>query len=44
MIQEIEWEGEDLEALEAKIHEHEHELIVKATAKVVREVVAGRRK
>ncbi|EGR50297.1 hypothetical protein MKX07_007774 [Trichoderma sp. CBMAI-0711] len=44
MIQEIEWEGEDLEALEAKIHEHEHELIVKATAKVVREIVEARRK
>ncbi|KAH0499796.1 hypothetical protein TgHK011_006962 [Trichoderma gracile] len=44
MIQEIEWEGEELEALEAKIHEHEHDLIVKATAKVVREIVEARRK
>ncbi|KAL7935919.1 formyl transferase [Trichoderma chlorosporum] len=38
LTQEIGWEGEDLDALEAKIHAHEHELIVRATAKVVREI------
>lgn len=42
LVQEIEWKGEDLEALKEKIHSHEHELIVKATAKVVQEIVEGR--
>jgi phosphoribosylglycinamide formyltransferase len=44
LIQEIEWQGEELAALEEKIHAHEHELIVKATAKVVGEIVERRRK
>ena len=42
MVQEIEWKGEDLHALEERIHSHEHELIVKASAKVVGEIVAAR--
>lgn len=39
LTQEIGWDGEDLDALEAKIHAHEHELIVKASAKVVGEIL-----
>lgn len=42
MTQEIPFNGEDLSALEELIHKHEHELIVKATAKVVGEVVSKR--
>ena len=42
LTQEIPYAGEDLPALEARIHEHEHELIVRATAKVVGEIVAAR--
>ncbi|ATY67415.1 phosphoribosylglycinamide formyltransferase [Cordyceps militaris CM01] len=42
LVQEIAWEGEDLDALKAKIHGHEHELIVRATAKVAAEIVARR--
>ncbi|KAJ6787230.1 hypothetical protein PWT90_07014 [Aphanocladium album] len=42
IVQEIPWEGEDLEALQAKIHGHEHALIVNATAKVAKEIVDGR--
>ena len=38
MIQKVAWEGEDLEALETKIHSYEHKLIVAATAKVVSEL------
>jgi phosphoribosylglycinamide formyltransferase len=34
--------GETLEELEQRIHEHEHELIVEATAKVVGELLAKR--
>ena len=33
-------EGEKLEELEQRIHSHEHELIVEATAKVVGELLA----
>ncbi|KAL7947088.1 formyl transferase [Trichoderma barbatum] len=44
LIQKIGWEGEELDALEQKIHAHEHDLIVKATAKVVGEIVEGRNK
>jgi phosphoribosylglycinamide formyltransferase len=33
-------EGEDLHELEERIHSHEHELIVQATAKVVKEILA----
>jgi len=41
MVQEIECrEGESLEQLEERIHSHEHELIVKATAKVVEDILA----
>lgn len=36
-------EGETLEDLEQRIHSHEHDLIVEATAKVVGEIVAGKR-
>ncbi|KAM3562791.1 hypothetical protein MY1884_001598 [Beauveria asiatica] len=42
LVQEIPWEGEDFEALKEKIHGHEHALIVNATAKVAKEVVASR--
>ncbi|KAI1174971.1 phosphoribosylglycinamide formyltransferase [Nemania sp. FL0916] len=42
LIQEIEWKGEELEELKERIHVHEHELIVKATAKVVQEIVESR--
>ncbi|KAF7555518.1 hypothetical protein G7046_g6536 [Stylonectria norvegica] len=35
MVQEIEWKGEELEELKERIHSHEHELIVNATAKVI---------
>jgi phosphoribosylglycinamide formyltransferase len=44
MIQEIEWQGEDLAELEEKIHAHEHELIVKATTKVVEKILEERTK
>ncbi|KAF4980984.1 hypothetical protein FDECE_17772 [Fusarium decemcellulare] len=44
MVQEIEWQGEDLPKLEERIHSHEHELIVKATAKVVGEILEKRTK
>ena len=42
MVKEIEWEGEELEEFQERMHFHEHELIVKATAKVARETVKGR--
>jgi phosphoribosylglycinamide formyltransferase len=39
LVREIECrEGEDLHHLEERIHSHEHELIVEATAKVAQEV------
>ena len=44
MVQEIEWKGEELPELEERIHSYEHELIVKATAKVVGEILEGRSK
>jgi phosphoribosylglycinamide formyltransferase len=41
LVREIECrEGEDLHQLEERIHSHEHELIVEATAKVAQEIVA----
>lgn len=41
MTKEIECkEGETLEDLEQRIHSHEHELIVEATAKIAGEIVA----
>ncbi|KAK6820603.1 hypothetical protein PG990_012589 [Apiospora arundinis] len=43
-VKEIEWKGEELEELKERMHVHEHELIVKATAKVVQEIVEGRGK
>lgn len=44
MVREIECrEGEELAQLEERIHLHEHELIVEATAKVVVEILKGRR-
>jgi phosphoribosylglycinamide formyltransferase len=42
LTQEIEWKGEDLDALKEKMHAHEHGLIVEATAKVVGEILAAR--
>ncbi|KAK2598179.1 Bifunctional purine biosynthetic protein ADE5,7 [Conoideocrella luteorostrata] len=39
MVQEVEWRGEGLEELKEKMHSHEHELIVKSTAKVVQEIL-----
>ncbi|SPQ21432.1 f5e78ac6-8bb8-4f31-a9b2-e0b461118320 [Thermothielavioides terrestris] len=45
MVREIECrEGEDLHQLEERIHSHEHELIVEATALVAREIVARKSK
>jgi phosphoribosylglycinamide formyltransferase len=44
MVQEIEWQGEELPELEARIHSYEHDLIVKATAKVATEIVEKRSK
>lgn len=42
MTREIECkEGETLADLEQRVHSHEHDLIVDATAAVVREIVAG---
>jgi len=41
MTKEIECqEGESLHDLEQRIHSHEHELLVTATAKVVEEILA----
>lgn len=37
-------EGEDLHQLEERIHAHEHELIVEATTKVAKEILAQRAK
>jgi phosphoribosylglycinamide formyltransferase len=37
-------QGEDLHQLEERIHVHEHELIVEATAQVAKEIVARKRK
>ena len=42
LIQEIEWKGEELEELQERIHGYEHELIVKAAAKVTQEILDGR--
>ncbi|KAF4454560.1 phosphoribosylglycinamide formyltransferase [Fusarium austroafricanum] len=42
LVKEIEWEGEDLEQYKEKVHSHEHELIVNATAKVAQETVKNR--
>ncbi|KAG7289282.1 hypothetical protein NEMBOFW57_005648 [Staphylotrichum longicolle] len=45
LVQEVECrEGEDLHQLEERIHSHEHELIVQATAQVAQEVLARRTK
>lgn len=43
LTQEIKYEGEDLEALEEKMHKEEHGIIVRATAKVAGEIVAARK-
>ncbi|KAF5703803.1 phosphoribosylglycinamide formyltransferase [Fusarium mundagurra] len=43
LVKEIEWKGEDLEQYKEKVHSHEHELIVNATAKVAQETVKNRR-
>ncbi|KAF5967775.1 phosphoribosylglycinamide formyltransferase [Fusarium bulbicola] len=43
LVKEIEWKGEDLEQYKEKVHSHEHELIVNATAKVAQETVKKRR-
>ncbi len=42
LVQEVDWQGEELAELEEKIHSYEHELIVKATAKVAEEILAER--
>jgi phosphoribosylglycinamide formyltransferase len=43
LVKEVECrDGEDLHQLEERIHSHEHELIVEATALVAREVLARR--
>ncbi|KAF5606908.1 phosphoribosylglycinamide formyltransferase [Fusarium subglutinans] len=43
LVKEIEWKGEDLEQYKEKVHSHEHQLIVNATAKVAQETVKNRR-
>ncbi|KAG7412121.1 hypothetical protein LZL87_002205 [Fusarium oxysporum] len=43
LVKEIDWKGEDLEQYKEKVHSHEHELIVNATAKVAQETVKNRR-
>ncbi len=44
MVQEVEMrDGEDLAQLEDRIHAHEHELIVAATAKVAAEILDEKR-
>ncbi|KAK7755956.1 Bifunctional purine biosynthetic protein ADE5,7 [Diatrype stigma] len=43
LVREIEFqEGDELAQVEERIHSHEHELIVEATAKVVREILEAR--
>lgn len=43
LVREIEFrEGDELAQVEERIHSHEHELIVEATAKVVREILDAR--
>jgi phosphoribosylglycinamide formyltransferase len=42
LVKEIEWKGEGLEEYKEKVHSHEHELIVNATAKVAQETVQRR--
>lgn len=42
LVQEVKWEGEDLDQFKEKMHSHEHELIVNATAKVVGEIQKNR--
>lgn len=42
IVQEIEWKGEELEEFKEKMHAHEHELIVKAAAKVVQEILESK--
>ncbi|KAK3941457.1 formyl transferase [Diplogelasinospora grovesii] len=43
VVKEIEFrKGEELEEFKERMHFHEHELIVKATAKVAQEIVEGR--
>uniref|UniRef100_A0A1Y1N9Z3 phosphoribosylglycinamide formyltransferase 1 n=1 Tax=Photinus pyralis TaxID=7054 RepID=A0A1Y1N9Z3_PHOPY len=44
LVEEIKWEGENLEELKEKIHVCEHKLIVSATTKVVEEILEGRAK
>jgi phosphoribosylglycinamide formyltransferase len=44
LVQEVPWEGEDLEKFKEKMHSHEHVLIVNATAKVVAEILDGKTK
>lgn len=42
LTKEMEWKGEELDELKQRIHVQEHELIVKATAKVAHEIVEAR--
>ena len=43
LVREIKFqEDDDLDKVEERIHSHEHELIVDATAKVVREILQTR--
>ncbi|KAI1636241.1 phosphoribosylglycinamide formyltransferase [Biscogniauxia mediterranea] len=44
VVKEIEWKGEGLEELKERMHVHEHELIVKAAAKVTQEILERRGK
>ncbi|CAH0049966.1 unnamed protein product [Clonostachys solani] len=42
MVEEIKWEGEEIDQFKDKMHAREHPLIVKATAKVVGEILTRR--
>lgn len=42
VVKEIPWNGEELEELKERMHRHEHEVIVTATAKVAQEIVESR--
>lgn len=42
LVKEVEWKGEELDEFKERMHGHEHELIVQATAEVSQEIVEGR--
>lgn len=42
LVEEIPWEGEELKEFKEKMHVREHDLIVKATAKVAQGIIDSR--